>query len=541
MTDNARKVSELPTANTIGSSDRIVFLYQANTSPSVRTITLSNLAAQINVNTGNVVFTQYNAPWEQTYPVITTKVSADLNVLGNGAPINISSNQYVQLVYSQDSSPYGGGNNQSYYWTTSGYNGQYIQYTDVESNTSAWVEKDLYANGEIRTYGIFTNTTYDFSYGYSLQPSAERYGYALDIYPSGAYSNKLTLEPTGDYDIHVYESGSNGAVTLGRYGATNFRVYGPGGANNGGGQYGNDIRAELAANSSFTIKTYDTQDRVWRYNPDGSVALPNQLSSSRTGGGNFLKFPNDGYQKIIGTDNGDAGRNYVDRLVISGGDGFDTGEGGDIYLWAGRSGANGGTGGDIKVDAGNGTNSDGGTIKIRGGNSDTGTGGFIELWTGSGASGAPITLSAWNGGGWNQWIFEAHGNLTLPSGGDIKNYDGFSVIKSIPQNQQSGEADYQLVLSDAGKHVYKNDGAGYSVVVPTNADVAFEIGTAVTIVSGDSWTYVYPADSGTTEVWGAGYDQTSTSWYIPNNSMATLLKIGTDKWMLSGAGLAIDA
>jgi len=59
-------------------------------------------------------------------------------------------------------------------------------------------------------------------------------------------------------------------------------------------------------------------------------------------------------------------------------------------------------------------------------------------------------------------------------------------------------------------------------------------------VSGNSWTYIYPADGDTTEVWGAGYNQTSTAWYIPNNSMATLLKIGTDKWMLSGAGLAID-
>jgi hypothetical protein len=40
MTDNAKRTSELPTANTIGSSDRLVFLYQANTSsPSTRSIT----------------------------------------------------------------------------------------------------------------------------------------------------------------------------------------------------------------------------------------------------------------------------------------------------------------------------------------------------------------------------------------------------------------------------------------------------------------------------------------------------------------------
>ena len=51
MTDNARRTSELPTANTIGGSDRLVFLYQANTAaPSTRTITLSNLSSFISVN-----------------------------------------------------------------------------------------------------------------------------------------------------------------------------------------------------------------------------------------------------------------------------------------------------------------------------------------------------------------------------------------------------------------------------------------------------------------------------------------------------------
>lgn len=48
MTDNAKRTSELPTANTIGSSDRLVFLYQANTSsPSTRTITRQNFMASI--------------------------------------------------------------------------------------------------------------------------------------------------------------------------------------------------------------------------------------------------------------------------------------------------------------------------------------------------------------------------------------------------------------------------------------------------------------------------------------------------------------
>lgn len=326
MADNSKKISELPIIANVASADRVLVLRNPASNAYVATVTVNNIINSvfssfqtdlIPVNNGvynlgnsshqwkslyvtgntiylggtalsvdtngtllinnstissNIAFTQYNAPWEQTYPVITTKVDKDLNILGNNAPVNISSNQYTQLVYSQDGSPYGGGNNQSYTWVASGYNGDYIQSSDPEFGIGYWVEHDLYANGMLQHYGWFDDNEYNFSYGWSISPSRERYGYGIDIQPSDVYGNiKLTIEPTGDYDIHLYESGSNGAVTLGRYGATNFRVYGPGGANNGGGQYGNDIRAELAANSSFLIKTYDTQDHSWSFNPDGSL------------------------------------------------------------------------------------------------------------------------------------------------------------------------------------------------------------------------------------------------------------------------------
>jgi hypothetical protein len=278
----------------------------------------------------------------------------------------------------------------------------------------------------------------------------------------------------------------------------------------------------------------------WVLGGDGTISFPALNGNARTGSGNNLQFEKSNNQKIISTQNGTISNQTVERLVISGGDsyydgtGYPSGEAGDIYLWAGR----GYNGGDIKVDAGNSLSAqEGGTIKIRGGNSDSGIGGFVEIRAGTGgAENANIRLIA----GGNQWTVNSSGTISMPPGGDILNSDGYSVIKSLPQNQQSDSADYTLQLSDAGKHVLKDEGGGYSVVVPTNATVAFPIGTVVTVVSGNSWTYIYPADGDTTEVWGAGYNQTSTAWYIPNNSMATLLKIGTDKWMLSGAGLAID-
>lgn len=110
----------------------------------------------------------------------------------------------------------------------------------------------------------------------------------------------------------------------------------------------------------------------------------------------------------------------------------------------------------------------------------------------------------------------------------------------IPQNYQPYNNDYYLKLSDIGKHIYKDDGNGYTIYIPTNSDVPFPIGTAITVVSGDSWTWFRCADSSITKLWGAGFNTTSNYFYIPNNSMATLLKIGIDKWMVSGAGLGND-
>ena len=110
----------------------------------------------------------------------------------------------------------------------------------------------------------------------------------------------------------------------------------------------------------------------------------------------------------------------------------------------------------------------------------------------------------------------------------------------IPQNYRPHNEDYYLQLSDIGKHIYKDDGNGYAVKIPTNDDVSFPIGSAITVVSGDSLTYIGANNSDITKLWGAGFDTTSDNFYIPNNSMATLLKIGIDKWMVSGAGLDID-
>ena len=333
----------------------------------------------------------------------------------------------------------------------------------------------------------------------------------------------------------------------------------------------------------------DGTSKTWKFNRDGSITLPSEshvgYRYNSTITGRTLRLSDDLTNEVVITGpSPNSSYSSSQRIVIQGQRGYGTwgqnvaGEGGDIYIWAGVGGESdtnvGGSGGDIKVRGGQGQDNEGGYVRIEAGDAAhwsgtaPGNGGFIEITAGdvieSGGDannvGGDITISAGRarsdstksgairiraGGNVNyptqhEWIFGANNVLTLPANSDIKNSDGFSVIKSIPQNQQSGFSNYTLQLSDAGKHIYKDDGDGYGVEIPTDATTAFEIGTVITIVSGNGWTYIYPADGMTTELWGAGFNQTSTSFYIPNNSMATLLKIGTDKWMLSGAGLAID-
>ena len=280
----------------------------------------------------------------------------------------------------------------------------------------------------------------------------------------------------------------------------------------------------------------------WVFGGDGTLSFPTLNGNTRTGSGNNLQFEGSYAQKIISTKAGTELRQTVERLVISGGDSYfdgsaHHGEGGDIYLWAGA----GENGGDIKVDGGNSSTGEGGTIKIRGGNSSSGTGGFVEIWSGSGATGAPIKLSTWNSG-WNQWIFETNGKLTLPVNGDIVNSDGHSVIKSIPQNLRDDNQNYTLSLSDAGKHIYMNHSNNYVwLTIPTNADVAFDIGTAITIVTNQNVPiYINSSDSNTTKLYVPGLSYAGGGYDIPPNSMATLLKVEADVWMLSGYGITID-
>jgi hypothetical protein len=90
-------------------------------------------------------------------------------------------------------------------------------------------------------------------------------------------------------------------------------------------------------------------------------------------------------------------------------------------------------------------------------------------------------------------------------------------------------ASYTLVLSDASKIVEMNVSTANTVTVPTNASVAFPIGTEITIMQYGGGVTTIDNASGVT------INSKSNARIIANRyTGATLIKRGTDEWYLIG-------
>jgi hypothetical protein len=230
----------------------------------------------------------------------------------------------------------------------------------------------------------------------------------------------------------------------------------------------------------------------WTFGTDGTtifptLTIPRGDSVSSTITGQTLMFGDNSQEAIISTPNGSGSYADSQRLVINPGKGYEGGEGGDIYLWAGRGGNASGTGGDIKIRGGQGgantlggSGGDGGYIRIEAGDgANQGNPGYIEMTAGEGGIGksggyANITggighttggdvqitggrgrssvggnVNIWGGSsdqgpsseghvnietGGNTWAFDAISNLTIPGGGVINNDGDTNVVNIVGSN-----------------------------------------------------------------------------------------------------------
>lgn len=94
---------------------------------------------------------------------------------------------------------------------------------------------------------------------------------------------------------------------------------------------------------------------------------------------------------------------------------------------------------------------------------------------------------------------------------------------------------YTAVLADAGQHLYHTSGTVHAYSIPSNASVAFPIGTALTFVNANGAGVLTISINIDTLRWaGVG---TAGSRSLAANGMATALKVSATEWLISGAGL----
>jgi len=233
-----------------------------------------------------------------------------------------------------------------------------------------WVSLD-YITGDITFNGVDIqgSGTGQVAGSINLVPNTtiKGSGQYVEIYPTNAF----------DYPhVHI-AAGSGGELYIGS-----------------DDQY---IKTHSDGKISISAEPDSGSNKVWQFGTDGALTMPTLTVPVNDAGynnvtGQVLKFgDSDAGQAIIFGPEATTGA--AQRLAIQGATGADgtTGEGGDVYIWAGRGGSEvdavgGGDGGDVKVRAGQGRgpSASGGYVKIQGGDSDNGVGGSVDIQGGDG-------------------------------------------------------------------------------------------------------------------------------------------------------------
>ena len=120
------------------------------------------------------------------------------------------------------------------------------------------------------------------------------------------------------------------------------------------------------------------------------------------------------------------------------------------------------------------------------------------------------------------------------SGNITGNTAGFTIgYRDIPQ---VAAGNVTLALTDAGKHYYSTAAYITTLTIPTNANVGFPIGTAITIVNQGTGN-ITVANAATVTMYLASNSTASTNRTVTSYGMATLLKVATNTWFIDGSGV----
>jgi hypothetical protein len=125
------------------------------------------------------------------------------------------------------------------------------------------------------------------------------------------------------------------------------------------------------------------------------------------------------------------------------------------------------------------------------------------------------------------------GNLTVTDNISA-NVAGFPIgYRDLPQVTAGNVT---LALTDAGKHYYSTSGAPQTITVPSNANVAFPLGTTIVIINRGLGN-ISVSKQVEVGMYLAG-NSTSATRTLTSYGMATLVKTETNVWFINGAGVA---
>ena len=124
------------------------------------------------------------------------------------------------------------------------------------------------------------------------------------------------------------------------------------------------------------------------------------------------------------------------------------------------------------------------------------------------------------------------GNITV--GNIAGSVNGFNIgYRDVPQITA---ANLTLIASDAGKHYYGANTNPTTITIPTNANVAFGNGTAISIVNQGTGN-ITVANAAGVLLYLAG-NSTAGSRVITSYGMATLIKVQVNTWFINGTGVS---
>lgn len=145
-----------------------------------------------------------------------------------------------------------------------------------------------------------------------------------------------------------------------------------------------------------------------------------------------------------------------------------------------------------------------------------------NAWRNLKLQGASVILSA---GGTDVFTISSTGAITtLTSTASTVGFLG------IPQNSKT--AAYTLVASDIGKHISITTGG---VTIPANSSVAFPVGTAISIYNDSSSSQTIAITTDTLRQAGTANTGSRT---LAQRGLATIVKVKSTEWVISGAGLS---